>query len=149
MTKHGTILLADDDSEDLLLTRKALLEAELPEPVQSVNTCEDAIKYLAGGGVYANRTAYPEPYLVLADLKAPGEDSFKLLRWLYERPGLRKQFTTVLWNASTDKLDIQLAYELGAQSFVQKPAALTQRAECLRRLTQYWTAINLLPGDGI
>jgi len=69
------------------------------------------------------------------------------LRWLYERPGLRKHFTVVLLGAPGPEQEIQLAYELGAQSYLVKPPQYRQLVEALQRLKDYWIDLNRLPGD--
>jgi CheY-like chemotaxis protein len=147
MTKHGTVLLVDDDADNALLVRKAFAEADLINPLHLVNSYKDAVGYFTGVGVYANRTAFPLPFLVLLNLKMGGEDGFAVLRWLFERPGLRKKFTVVVLSATDPEADVQLAYELGAQSYLSKPVNYTELVSTVRRVKQYWVELNLLPGD--
>ena len=147
MTKHGTILLIESDENDLLHFRKAFAEADVVHPLQTVDNGEDAVKYLSGAGVYANRESFPLPFLILLDLKMEGDDGFAVLRWLYDRPGLRKKFTVVTLNSDNSEVEVQLAYELGAQSYVVKPRDLKQLVNVVRRLKEYWIDLNLLPGD--
>ena len=147
MTKHGTILLIEGDAEQTLLVKKAFLEVEVGYSVQSVNNAGDAIKYLGGDAIYANRASFPVPFLVLLDLRLPGEGGFAVLRWLYERPGLRKKFPVVVWSAGDPAQDIQLAYELGAQSCLVKPIDHQQLRTVVQRVKDYWIELNLLPGD--
>lgn len=147
MTKHGTILLIEDDADDILLIKKAFLEGEVTSPLQTVNSYEDAVKYLSGDGIYSNRVSFPLPFLILLDLTIPGEGGFAFLRWLYERPGLRKKFTVIALSTSVPDTEIQLAYELGAQSYLLKPLEYLQLVATVRRVKEYWIDLNLLPGD--
>jgi CheY-like chemotaxis protein len=147
MTKHGTVLLIDDDSDNALLIRKAFVEADLINPLHIVNSHKDAVGYFSGEGMYANRTTFPLPFLVLLNLKMGGEDGFGVLRWLFERPGLRKKFTVVVLSGADPEADIQLAYELGAQSYLSKPVNYAELASTVRRVKQYWIELNLLPSD--
>ena len=147
MTKHGTVLLVEDDADNALLIKKAFVEADLISPLHIVNSYKDAVAYFSGEGMYANRTAFPVPFLVLLNLKMGGEDGFAVLRWLFERPGLRKKFTVVALSASEPEADIQLAYELGAQSYLSKPVNYAELAATVRHVKQYWIELNLLPGD--
>ena len=147
MTKHGTVLLVEDDSDNALLIKKAFVEADLISPLHTVNSYKDAVAYFSGDGMYANRTSFPLPFLVLLNLKMGGEDGFAVLRWLFERPGLRKKFTVVALSAAEPEADIQLAYELGAQSYLSKPVNYAELASTVRRVKQYWIELNLLPGD--
>jgi CheY-like chemotaxis protein len=147
MTKHGTVLLIDDDANNALLIKKAFAEAELINPLHVANSYKDAVSYFGGEGMYANRASFPLPFLVLLNLKMGGEDGFAVLRWLFERPGLRKKFTVIVLSASDPEADIQLAYELGAQSYLSKPVNYAELASTVRRVKQYWVELNLLPGD--
>jgi CheY-like chemotaxis protein len=147
MTKHGTILLIEEDADDLLRIKKGLVEAEVLSPLQTVHSCEDAVKYLSGMGIYENRESFPMPFLVILDLALPGEGGFGVLRWLYDRPGLRKQFTVLVLGTPGQEHDVQLAYELGAQSFLMKPGQYRQLVETLRHVKEYWINLNRLPGD--
>jgi CheY-like chemotaxis protein len=149
MTKHGTVLLIEDDANEALLIRKALVEAEVLYPVQSVNSLKDALAYFNGVGTYADRTAFPLPFLVLLDLTMANEEGFAVLRWLFERPGLRKKFTVIVFNTAAPEQDIQLAYELGAQSYLVKPSDYRQLLATVRRVKEYWMELNRHPGDGI
>jgi CheY-like chemotaxis protein len=80
-------------------------------------------------------------------LKLAREEGFAVLRWLYERPGLRKKFPVVVWSAGDPAQDIQLAYELGAQSCLVKPIDHQQLRTVVQRVKDYWIELNLLPGD--
>jgi CheY-like chemotaxis protein len=147
MTRHGTILLIEDDANEVLLIKKALAELEVCNPVQTVYVAADAIRYLSGDGVYENRASFPLPFLVLLDLNMPDEGGFAVLRWLHERPGLRKKFNLIVLSAASPEPEIQLAYELGAQSFLLKPLEYRQLVGCFRRIKEYWIDLNVMPGD--
>ena len=143
MTKHGTILLVEDGN-DVVFTRKAFAEAEVHNPLHVVHSGEEAVKYLSGQGKFADRAAHPLPALVLLDLTMPGEGGFSVLRWLFERPGLRKRFTVIALGAADPNSEIQLAYEMGAQSYLVKPANSQQWAMTVRRVKEYWIELNRL-----
>jgi CheY-like chemotaxis protein len=145
MTKHGTVLLIEDDANDVVLVKKAFEEAGLAHPLQTVNCFKDAIAYLGGNGLYADRNAFPAPFLVMLDLKFSGEEGFSILRWLYERPGLRKKFTVIVLANSGPDQDIQLAYELGAQSCLRKTSDSNALTAALRLVKEYWIDLNVVP----
>jgi len=147
MTKHGTVLLIEDNADDILLIKKAFAEVEAIPPLHTVNNRKDAIAYFSGDGIYANRAAFPVPFMVLLDLSLQDEEGFAVLRWLYERPGLRKKFTVIVLNGAGHEPDVQLAYELGAQSYLLKPLEYKQLLVTVRRVKEYWIELNLLPGD--
>src|SRR5581483_3459147 len=114
MTKHGTILLVEDNANDIVVIRKAFAEAGVHNPLQTVHSGEEAVKYLGGQGKFADREKFPLPFLALLDLKMSHEDGFAVLRWLYERPGLKKKFTLIVLGSDSSDSEVQLAYELGA-----------------------------------
>ena len=147
MTKHGTVLLIENDADDVALIKRAFAEAEVMQPVHSVTNYKDAVAFLSGEGTYANRVAFPFPFLILLNLSMPREDGYAVLRWLYERPGLRKRFTVVVMHPGGPDQDVQLAYELGAQSYLLKPLEHKALVATIRRLKEYWVELNLLPGE--
>jgi hypothetical protein len=55
----------------VLFLKLALTKVGMTNPVCVVDNGQDAIDYLAGVGRYADRVAYPKPFLVLLDLKLP------------------------------------------------------------------------------
>jgi CheY-like chemotaxis protein len=147
MTTQGTILLISDDAGSIMDMRKAFAEAEVLQPLQTSNSCKDAVAFLSGDGIYANRTSFPPPILVLLDLKMGGDHGFEFLRWLYQRPGLRKQLTVVVLGSTQAGEETQLAYGMGAQSYLVKPADYKQLLTMVHRIKDYWIELNVLPGD--
>lgn len=146
MTKHGTILLVDGDTETELRFRKAFDEAGVPHPLQAAVGSDEAVKYLSGAGRFSDRQKYPMPVLILVDMTCPGDDAFALLRWLYDRPGLKKRFIVVVLNSPGAEQDVQLAYELGVQSCLPKPPGYPQLIATVRRVKEYWLELNQPPG---
>ena len=145
MNKHGTILLVEDDANDVLLMQKALTEAGVTHRVHTVHTGEQAVKYLSGHGKFADRANHPLPFLVLLDLKMPGEGGFAVLRWLFERPGLKKKFAVIVFSSVSQENEVQLAYELGAQSFIVKSSDYSELLATAQRLKEYWIDLNQFP----
>lgn len=128
--------------------QKAFAEAGVTNPVHIAHTSDQAVKYLSGHGKFSDRSTHPLPFLVLLDLKMPGEAGFVVLRWLYERPGLRKKFIIVALSTANPGSEIQLAYELGAQSYLIKPREYEDLAETARRIKEYWIELNQPPEAG-
>ena len=120
-TDRATVLLAEDDPDDVLLTQIAFERARLANPLQVVRDGEEAIAYLKGTGKFANRAEFPMPSLLLLDLVMPLINGFEVLEWLREQqPGLNSLPVVVL-TASETIHDIKLASQLGALSFLVKP----------------------------
>src|SRR5216117_1361765 len=144
MTELAIILLAEDNEDDITLTRKAFAKANLLNPLQVVKNGQEAINYLKGEGPYANRVEYPLPDLLLLDLKLPGLDGFDVLRWVRQQPGLSGLRVVVL--TASDKIkDVNLAYQLGANSFLVKPVDFEHFVEMSKTLKGYWLWMSKTP----
>jgi CheY-like chemotaxis protein len=77
-----TILLAEDDDNDLVLLRRALTNLGLAEHVTCVPDSEQARAYLKGDGKFANRKEYPRPDLLVMDDRIPRKNGLEVLNWL-------------------------------------------------------------------
>jgi CheY-like chemotaxis protein len=137
MSGQSVILLVDDSNDDIVLMRRAFSKAKLLNPLVSVTSGEEAIDYLSGVGKYANRAEYPLPGLILLDIKMKGLDGFDLLRWVRGQPGL-KTLRVVMLTSSSEMRDVNLAYQLGANSFLVKPADFERFVEISAALGGYW-----------
>ncbi len=151
MNSRQTILLVDDSEFDVLLMRAAFKKAQFQPLLQVVCNGEEAIAYLAGTAPYHDRVRYPLPMLVLLDINMPKKNGFEVLRWLRADPVLKRLSVTML-TASLRPEDVDLAFELGANSYLVKPSNLESLAEILRTL-RAWVTINhfatVTPGNGV
>ncbi len=75
------LLLVDDDHNELALFGGAVDKTGLPMWLQPLVDGEEAIAYLQGQGVYADRSMHPVPDLVVLDLDTRLSRSFDLLDW--------------------------------------------------------------------
>ena len=106
-----TILLVEDDPNDVILFQRALERASLSaHSLNVVRDGEEAISYLSGRANYADRHLYPLPALLLLDLKMPRKSGLEVLTWLRKEPQLR-YLIVVLLTSSNSAEDIRLAYE--------------------------------------
>ena len=137
MADSLVILLVEDSEDDILIIRKAFKRAGILNPVYAVRDGEAAIAYLSGSGKYAIRDEYPLPALVLLDLKLPKVDGFEVLRWIRQTPGVSALRVVVL--TSSDRIrDVNLAYQLGANSFMIKEMDFQNTIELARLLRDFW-----------
>ena len=141
---YRTILLAEDNPDDVLLIQRAFRKARLPYPLHQVGNGEEAINYLDGKGIYANRQQHPLPGLLLLDLKLPRTSGMEVLAWLKAQPGLA-QLPVVVFTSSREDTDIQRAYELGANSYLVKPVSFDALLEMVQTLGLYWLQFNERP----
>jgi two-component system, response regulator len=138
-----TILLADDDDEDRLMTKEALQESRLGNDLRQVVDGQDLMDYLKRRGRYAGEQA-PRPGLILLDLNMPKKDGREALREIKADEELRKIPVVVLTTSGAEE-DILRTYELGVSSFIRKPVTFDGLLEAMKVLTTYWLEIVELP----
>jgi CheY-like chemotaxis protein len=144
MSDQSLFLLVEDEESDAVLIRRAFIKGNIINPLQVVTTGDQAIAYLQGEGAFANRAEYPLPDLVLLDLKLPGIDGFQVLRWIRQQPAFRALRVVVL--TSSDRMqDVNLAYQLGANSFLVKPVDFERFVEISQALKGYWLWLSKAP----
>jgi CheY-like chemotaxis protein len=139
MDEKQTILLVDDIDDDLSLMKHACRAAHFKASMQTVNNGEEAIAYLKGEGIYANRQKFPLPTVMLLDLNMPKVNGFGVLTWVRTQPVL-KRLSIVILTASSRQEDIERAFDLGANSYLVKPATMAGLIAmicCLRDWLEY------------
>lgn len=141
MLEAGTILLAEDDENDVELMRRAFRKAGILNPLQVVNDGEAAVEYLIGTVTNLSRAV---PRLLLLDLKMPKKNGFEVLAWLRSHPHL-KRLPVVVLTSSKEHRDVDLAYELGANSYLVKPPDFRDLVEMMKSLGSYWFGMNQIP----
>jgi CheY-like chemotaxis protein len=142
-----TILLVEDDQNDIFFLQYAFETAGVTNPIQIVGDGQQAIDYLAGRGAYADRARFPFPCLMLLDLKIPVKMGLDVLQWVQQHPELRNLLVVVL-TSSSDIEDVDAAYRLGARSFLTKPLTVEKRLELARMIKHYWLELNEFPTLG-
>ncbi len=145
MIKNGsTILLVEDSPDDVLLVRRAFQKAGIENPIVAVENGDEALAYLNGTGLYADRQKYPLPTLTLLDLKLPRRSGLEVLAWVRQHSGIKRMPIIVL-TSSRDEDDINRAYDLGANSYLVKPVAFDDLLRLVRSLEGYWLSLNVRP----
>jgi CheY-like chemotaxis protein len=135
------VLLAEDDEDDLWLMLKALKKARLLHSPMVVRDGVEAIDYLAGNGIYADRAKYPFPFLFLLDLNMPRMNGFEVLEWWRSEPR-PQHLTTIVLTSSARREDIERAYRLDAVSYLCKPTELSDLTEMVERVVQFWSLVQ-------
>jgi len=126
--KLPLILVVDDDQNDLLLAKRAIERAGLKYPIKTLSNGIERLDYLKGEPPYSDRDKYPLPALVLLDIKMPGTDGFDVLRSIRHQPRFAKLYVVMLTGAD-EIAKANMAYQLGADSFLVKPLDFWNAAE--------------------
>jgi CheY-like chemotaxis protein len=138
MSEHApTILLVDDNEDDLYALRRAMKKAGIANPQQVVTNGQQAIDYLAGAGRFVDRAQFPLPFLMFLDLKMPFRDGFEILGWIRGQPDLASMVVVVL-TGSDELKDHQRAYALGARSYLVKPPQPADLRSIIESMESFW-----------
>lgn len=139
--KNKTILLVEDNPDDEELTRIAFAESRLANALVVVRDGEEAIEYLFGTGRHAGRDLNDMPELILLDLKLPKLDGHEVLERI--RADARTRYIpVVVMTTSREESDMLSSYNLGANSFIQKPVDFMNFTEAVRHVGLYWLVLN-------
>jgi two-component system response regulator len=144
MSNFKTILLVEDNPDDLMLTLRALRTHHIANKIVEAHDGVEALDYLFGTGAHAGRDLRDQPQLILLDLKLAKVDGLEVLRRIRSDPRT-KLVPVVILTSSDEGRDIANGYALGANSFVRKPVDFNQFAESARQLGIYWLLLNEAP----
>jgi CheY-like chemotaxis protein len=139
-----TILMADDDPDDRLLTADALKEGRLINDIRFVENGEELLAYLRKQGKFAAPADAPRPGLILLDLNMPRMDGRTVLKEIKQDPDLRT-IPVVVLTTSKDDEDVYRSYDLGVNSYIVKPVTFEALVDILQTLEKYWFEIVELP----
>jgi two-component system, response regulator len=138
------ILLVEDNSHDAELTIRALRENNLANRLFHVGDGAEALDFMFARGEYSDRHPNHLPKVILLDLKLPKVDGLEVLRELRAHKQTRT-VPVVVVTSSTQDPDINLAYELGANSYVVKPVDFESFFKAMIALGFFWLMVNAPP----
>lgn len=140
-----TILLAEDNQNDVDLTLMALADYNVANRIIVVNDGVDTLEYLRMQGRFVDRKP-GNPVVILLDLKMPRMDGLEVLREIKEDP-LLKIIPVVIITSSREEQDLVESYRLGANAYVVKPVEFKTFVEAIRQLGAFWAVLNEIPGN--
>ena len=138
------ILLVEDNPADVELTLHALRHDKLSNRIQVVRDGEEALDFLFCRGPYSDRTFGHPPKVVLLDLKLPKVDGLEVLRQVKADPRT-KAIPVVILTSSKEEKDMVNGYQLGVNSYIQKPVDFDKFRETVKHLGLYWLLVNEPP----
>jgi two-component system response regulator len=137
------VLLVEDDPDDVELALHSLSEAHITNSIQVASDGEEALDYIYSRGAHAGRDR-PPLRLILLDLKLPKIDGLQVLRQIKADP-LTKNIPVVIMTSSKEERDLVSGYQLGANSYIQKPVDFEQFQKIVRETGFYWLVVNRPP----
>ena len=135
------ILLVEDDPEDLDLTMRALNDAHVCNRIQVARDGEEALDFIFCRGPHSERDRDCHPKLILLDLKLPKVDGLEVLQQIKGDPRTRG-VPVVILTSSKQEQDMVQGYQLGANSYIQKPVDFDQFQSTIKSLGYYWLLVN-------
>jgi CheY-like chemotaxis protein len=138
------ILIVEDSSDDVMLLKRAFAKAGVMNPLFTVNSGRQAVRYLSGEEEYADRERFPLPNIILLDLQMPDGDGFDVLRWIRNKFPQGGLLIIVLTRVEEIK-KINQAYALGANSFLTKTGDPDELQQLINIFGGYWLLRNQYP----
>jgi CheY-like chemotaxis protein len=139
-----TILLVEDNLDDVELTLLALKKNNIKNEIKVVNDGAEALDFLFGTGKYSGRDLTILPAMVLLDLNLPKVGGFEVLKQIRDNEWTKFLPVVILTSSKHDQ-DLVEGYSLGVNSYVRKPVDFTQFTEAVRQLGLYWLLLNEVP----
>lgn len=142
--EKGTILLVEDNPDDVALTLRAFKKSNILNEVIVAQDGAEALNYLFATGDYAGRDTGVMPHLILLDLKLPKMDGMEVLRRM-RADARTRLLPVVILTSSKEEQDVIDGYNLGCNSYIRKPVDFAQFSEAIRQLGLYWLILNETP----
>jgi two-component system response regulator len=141
------ILLVEDNPDDVELTLHALRKENLANSIHVARDGEEALEFLFCKGGHADQILERPPKLILLDLKLPKVDGMEVLKRL-KADARTKTIPVVILTSSKEERDLVQGYDLGANSYIQKPVDFDKFRQTVKSVGLYWLLINQQPVTG-
>lgn len=141
MGRPAHILLVEDNVDDIELTRLAFAGDRFKVDLHTVQDGVQCMQFLRRQGPYANA---PEVDFILLDLNLPLKDGREVLEEL-DADKILRRIPVVVLTTSQAETDILASYQLKCSSYIVKPVSFPAFAEAIRKLTEYWFTVVVLP----
>jgi DNA-binding response OmpR family regulator len=124
--------------------KRACKRARATFRCESVNSANEAVRYLSGTDHYSNRERHPMPALVLVDLDLDRRQGYETLSWIRHHVRLR-YLPVVAISQSKSQMDMKRAYDLGASSYLLKPLSFAGLVQLVKLIDCFWLTLNQVP----
>jgi CheY-like chemotaxis protein len=144
VTQKNILLLVEDNPDDEELTLLAFEQSQISNKVVVAHDGVEALEYLFGTGMYAERDVSDMPALILLDLQLPRIHGLEVLQRLRANDRT-KLLPVVILTTSNEQQDLINSYSLGCNSYIRKPVDYDQFMTAVQQLGMYWLSLNELP----
>lgn len=143
MIAAKTILVVEDNPQDMELTLEALKQINLANLVVAVHDGVEAMEYLQCQGRFKNRKP-GNPALLLLDIKMPRMDGIEVLKAIRSDTTL-KTVPVVMFTSSREESDLKKCYATGVNAYIVKPVVFKDFLDTVRDVGMFWALRNELP----
>jgi two-component system response regulator len=140
------ILLVEDSIDDVTLTLRAIKKNNILNEIVVAQDGQEALDYLFGSGKYAGRDITQKPELILLDLRMPKMDGIAVLHRI-RADHRTKDLPVIIFTSSNDDKDRIESYQLGTNSYIQKPVDFDGIVEAVKQLKLCWLVVNKASGE--
>ena len=138
------ILLVEDSADDAELAIHVLRHERLANNIFVAKDGEEALDFIFCRGPFAHRSFDCPPKLILLDLKLPKADGVEVLTQI-KNDRRTRTIPVVIMTSSREETDLARSYELGANSYIQKPVDFEQFRQKVKTAGLYWMVVNQWP----
>lgn len=143
MIELKTILLVEDNPQDVEMTIEALAEHNLANQVVTVRDGVEALEYLRCQGKFKDRT-HRNPAVMLLDIKMPRMNGIELLQ-IIRTDKMLKNLPVVMLTSSREEPDLKKCYDLGVNAYVVKPVDFKEFMDAVKHIGTFWALLNEQP----
>ena len=147
MSEFKSILLAEDNAEDVELALKALSQHNLANDVTVVRDGAEVLDYLYCRGPFKAR-ASGNPAVILLDIKMPKVNGLQVLKTIKADENLRV-IPVVMLTSSRQEPDLAASYQLGVNAYVVKPVNFQEFLNAVKQLGIFWAFLNERPPGSV
>lgn len=138
----GPVLLVEDDVSDFHLIQRTFAKIRPSVPLIRLTHGDEAVAYLSGEAPYENRALHPIPSVLMLDIKLPRRSGFEVLKWIRHSESGLKRIPIIMLTSSRHEVDVNLAYDLGVNSYLVKPSNNLELEQLASTFKTYWMEMN-------
>ena len=141
--KPFPVLMAEDDENDIIATRRAWKKNNISNPLYVVNDGEECLDFLYNRGKYNKSAKAPWPGILLLDINMPKLDGLSVLKQIREGEERFHRLPVVVLTTSKSEEDRLRGYDLGVNAYIVKPIGFKNFSTAVRTINFFWELVEL------